>query len=225
MNDLLLRLYMSKWENLCSEMRSINFEATCPLLLKIDNEDEFENADIRVMFFGQETNSWYRIFHDDLTDIIGYYNQFYNKNECWKYGGQFWNGLNRFRNLLEKRYPNKKIRLVWNNIVKIGRYNCKGFPPEQIYQIERTHFSVIREEIKIIKPNIVLFLTGPYYDRILVNNFDEIQKEPLDGFKERQLSKISIENVDYTFRTYHPNFLWRNKIDNYFEAIIREINL
>ena len=39
------------------------------------------------------------------------------------------------------------------------------------------------------------------------------------------LELYSSPGVDFTFRTYHPNYLWRNDIDSYFNAIIKEINI
>jgi hypothetical protein len=231
MNDQLLNLYNSKWDNLCSAMqpiladKTLDFKPTCPLLLTIDNEEEFNNAEIRLMVYGQETNSWYNEFHNNHQPIIDNYESFFNGGECWSYGGQFWNGVSRFVNRLQTEYPDKKIKLVWNNIIKIGIYNHKGFPPDYIYEVEREHFSVIKEELQIIKPNIVLFFTGPNYDSIVHDNFGILDKQALSPFSERQISKVELAGVDFAFRTYHPNYLWRNDIDKFFDTIIEEIKL
>ncbi len=230
MNDLLLKLYTSKWDELCTAMQPIlddvtlEQKPTCPLLLSIDNEAEFKSAEIRVMVYGQETNSWYDEFHQNKEPIIDCYNNFFNGGECWGYSGQFWNGISRFINLLQAKHPDKKIKLVWNNIVKIGKFDDKGFPPDYIYEIERKHFSVIKEELEIINPNLVLFLTGPNYDSVIEDNFGLLEKEALSEFSERQISKIKIDGIDFAFRTYHPNYLWRNNIDSYFNRIIDEIS-
>jgi hypothetical protein len=229
MNSQLLTLYNSKWDNLCAAMQPIladstlELKPTCPLLLKIDNEEEFSNAEIRLMVFGQETNSWYNKFHNNQQDIIENYDKFFNEGKCWSYGGQFWNGVSRFISSLQKKYPDNKIKLVWNNVVKIGKYNEKGFPPDYIYEVEREHFSVIKEELEIIKPNIVLFFTGPNYDGIIHDSFGELEKKAVAPFSERQISKIKIDGINIAFRTYHPNYLWRSKIDNYLDSIINEI--
>jgi hypothetical protein len=229
MNDQLLNLYNSKWDNLCSAMqpiladKTLELKPTCPLLLTIGNEEEFNNAEIRLMVYGQETNSWYNEFHNNQQPIIDNYDSFFNDGECWSYGGQFWNGVSRFISSLQTKYPDKKIKSVWNNIVKIGKYNDKGFPPDYIYEVEREHFSVIKDELEIIKPNIVLFFTGPNYDSIVHDNFGKLEKQALAPYSERQISKIKLDGVDFAFRTYHPNYLWRNDIDSYFDTIINEI--
>lgn len=229
MNKQLFALYSSKWEELCSEIKPIleddnlDIKPTNPLLLYLDNEEEIKKADIRVMFYGQETNSWYEKFNTDIKPILDCYDSFFNDGECWCYGGQFWNGISKFCTMLEAKYPNKKIRYVWNNIVKIGKYDDKGFPPDYIYEVERNSFSIIKDELQIIKPNVVLFLTGPNYDSVIEDNFGQLNYRPLAPFTKRWLSKIELKGTDFAFRTYHPNFLWRNDIDSFFKTIINEI--
>ena len=229
MNDKLFALYESKWDLLLNAFEPIHnderleIKPANPLLLYIDNEEEYKNADIRVMIFGQETNSWYDERGATIEDVQDLYDDFFNGKNCWTYGGQFWNGVKRFLESLDNKYPNKSTRLIWNNIVKIGKQGKKGFPPDYIYEIERENLHVIPDEIKILKPNLVLFLTGPNYDGIIKDNFGSLIYEALPDFSERQLARIKLEEVPFAYRTYHPNFLWRNDIDDYFDTIINDI--
>ncbi|MFQ3578700.1 MAG: uracil-DNA glycosylase family protein, partial [Bacteroidales bacterium] len=219
-----------KWDKLTSEFERIGSDKklisqpTNPLLLQVDNEADFAAADLRILIFGQETNGWFEM-DDTLESILDAYGDFYNKEKCFSYGGQFWNGFSRFITLVSKHFPNKKARFLWDNIVKIGKSEGKGFPPDYVYKMEREHFSVIKEEIKIIKPNVIVFLTGPNYDFVIKDNFGELPRQALTPFSERQISKIQFPGVDNVFRTYHPNYLWRNDIDSYFERIIKEIKI
>ncbi|WP_288007519.1 hypothetical protein [Thermonema sp.] len=179
----------------------------------IDKENEWQNADIRVMIFGQETNDWGDFNTDiDLTDgasihkhikpILDYDDKFYNGGECWSYGGQFWNGFSKFRTMFEEKFSNKKIKYIWNNIVKIGKSGEKGFPPGYIiYETERKHFSVIKDELQIIKPNVVLFLTGPNYDGVVTDNFRQLKYTALSPFSARELSKVRLSETAQ--RIYH----------------------
>lgn len=230
MNEALLNLYSSKWDNLTTATKSILEDETLdikpanPLLLYIDEEEEYKNADIRLMIFGQETNSWYDERGATIDAVQTLYDGFFNEGECWGYGGQFWNGISRFLSSLKAKFPDKKIRLTWNNIVKIGKQGDKGFPPDYIYEIEREKFHVIPTELEILKPNVVLFLTGPNYDSIIKDNFGELKYEALPNSTERQLSRVTLKDVQFAYRTYHPNYLWRNDIDDYFDTIIQDIN-
>jgi hypothetical protein len=233
MNKQLYELYSSKWSGLSSAIKQIieddnlDIKPTSPLLIYIDKEEEFQNADIRVMIYGQETNGWFEGFYSDIKPILDCYDNFFNGGECWNYGGHFWNGVKKFRTMLEKKYQNnKKIRYIWNNIVKIGKSDQKGFPPDYIYEVERNHFSVIKDELQIIKPNVVLFLTGPFYDSVIADNFGQLKYTALSPFSNRELSRVELSGIDFAFRTYHPNFLWhKGLIDSFFERIINEIKL
>ena len=229
MNEKLKILYTSKWDALIKAFEpihsdeKIDIKPANPLLLYVDSEEEYKKADIRLMIFGQETNGWYENEDVTLDAVQKLYNGFFNEGDCWKYGGQFWNGVKRFKQLLSTKYPNKKVRLIWNNIVKVGKYTDKGFPPDYIYEIERETFNVIPKEIEILKPNLVLFLTGPNYDGIIKDNFGSLVYNKLPEFTVRQLAKVELQKGSIAYRTYHPNYLWRNDIDKYFETIINDI--
>ncbi|WP_210516109.1 hypothetical protein [Hymenobacter terricola] len=231
-NEKLHALYASKWQNLVSGMKSIlqddNREATpaSPLLIKIDDENAYEQADIKLMIFGQETNRWYESFHGDMDAIIGYYDEFFNEGQYLSYHGHFWNGVLRFFELLKSKYPGKSIYLVWNNIAKIGKDEGIGFPPDDIHEVEREHFSVIQEEIAILKPTLALFLTGPRYDSVIEEIFGQTSFNQVnDNFSSRQLASLSLPNIVIALRTYHPGYLWRNDINHYFTAILDQIDL
>ena len=116
----------------------------------------------------------------------------------------------------------KKSSFIWNNIIKAGKQG-KGRPHNEILEIERKYFNVIKKEIEIINPNIIIFFTGPYYDDVLKKVFPEIKISKIDNFPERRLAKISVSSNCIAYRTYHPNFLWRNNIDRYINTIIADI--
>jgi hypothetical protein len=231
MNEQLKNLYNSKWTDLSSklneilEKKELKLKPTNPLLISLENND-YENSDIKVMIFGQETNSWYGNFNGNLGEIMGYYKKLFNDNKKSK--GQFSNGRKKLIELLEQKYPNKKIGTIWNNVVKIGcAERHKNTPPKYIYDIEKENFKVIKSEIEILKPDIILFLSGPNYDYRIENSFGKFKSENIGTkFSQRQLSKVEIGFGKNVFRTYHPNYLYRTgDIDSYFNQIIDQINL
>ena len=115
MNDKLIQLYSSKWDNYFSAVKplleddSIEIKPANPLLLYVSNKEEYVNADIKLMIFGQETNSWYEEKEISVRKVQKLYDGFFNDGECWNYGGQFWNGVGRFHTLLQQKYPDKKF--------------------------------------------------------------------------------------------------------------------
>ena len=234
-NEQLSELYASKREAL-SEALPKSVEGaphphpTNPLLLYVGDEEAWQSAHLRVMIFGQETNSWEGYYSPDksIAHLCGMYNRFFNKGGCWEYGGYFWNGIARLQKMLGRKFSQKKIEYLWNNIVKVGKADEKGRPPECIYGLERSFFRVIPDELGILKPNILIFLTGHGYDNLIRENFGKVSRAAIPPFKEKQLARLSMPatpTVEAAFRTYHPGFLWRNDIDSYFNAIIGEITL
>ena len=141
MNKELFELYSSRWDKLMDEYLKIDgdiyllIKPTNPLLIKVRNEEDYASADIRLMVFGQETNNWYKQ-SNSIADVWEKYNELFNAGRCYKKGGQFWNGVKRFEERISKKFPDKKIRFIWNNIVKIGKSNKKGMQPDYIYKLE-----------------------------------------------------------------------------------------
>jgi len=232
MNSQLQKIYLEKWNVISEKLKIIledeskEYKPTNPLLLFID-EEKLKNADIKVMIFGQETNDWDGDFKNDMSISLDNYDEFLNLNNPFSYGGQFWNGFNRFLTLLSEKYPSKKIEAIWNNVIKIGNSGRdKNYPPEYIYNIEKEYFNVIKDEINILKPDIILFMSGPNYDIELENSLGNVNfKRLVENFTERQIAKLEYENLENIYRTYHPNYLWRNNIDSYFSEIISDLNI
>lgn len=235
MEELLRKLYESKWNDLCKAFKPIindreyEIKPTKPLLL-FPSQD-YIDADFRVMIFGQETNDWCDDFDlsPDYKSVIetdlDIYDDFYNVRD--DYVGQFWNGYRLFRKMLCEKYPNKKIGFIWNNIIKIGKSGSMHRPPEYIYKIEKEHFSVVKKEVEILKPDVILFLTGPNYDQCIKDKFGELKVIPLGSYNYREATQFDIPNVKKTFRLYHPRYSYmkgKGTIESYFENVINNIN-
>jgi len=193
-----------------------------PLLISDLSVEKFVAGELRIMFFGQETNGWYNDNELKTKLLQKAYDDFYTSDYCYSYGGQFWNGVNRFKSLIENEFSQKKITFIWNNIIKAGK-QAKGRPDNEILEFERKHFNIIQDEIAITNPNIIVFFTGPNYDDVLKKVFPDIKSTKINNFTERQLAKINISNHCIAYRTYHPNYLWRNNINRYFNTIISDI--
>lgn len=236
-NDKLKDLYYEKYPLLYKKIHEENIKldklgnyknkATNPLLLKTN--DLYDSSDIKIMFFGQETNIWLReknkgAFLGDIEPLIALYDDFYLKKKCYNYGGQFWNGIKRFEKIIQKSFPNKNIGLLWNNLVKIGKCS-KGFP-YKINHITNEYFNVIKEEIDILEPDFLVFFTGPNYDITLRSNLVDFKVISINGYKSKEICGINFSYLPKAIRTYHPNYLWRTKrIDDYLTEIVNYIKL
>lgn len=143
---------------------------------------------------------------------MGLYENFYAtyyKPSGFSYNGKrygtFHYGFNRFVSLLNARFPNKRIAYLWNNIVKVGKAEGSGFCGNEIYDVQKQHFMVIREEIDILKPDLILFLTGNY-DRQILDCWNEAKFTALSSFSVNDVAKVSLPGLNIpAYRTNHPS--------------------
>lgn len=201
MNDDLKKLYESKWNEL---LNNATDDATHPLLIQINGE--YENADIKVMIAGQETDGWGGNLKGTISDVCKlmdkYKEYLYSDGKKNKKNRRpFWNRKNfrYFQEKIPKIYENKTVSFVWNNVSKIGK-TTRGKSSKETQMLEKEYFTgVFEEELKILKPNIIIFRTG---DRAIQVNHKEIC-----SVREKPVEKIELTSFPDIFavRTYHPN--------------------
>lgn len=160
-NKQLYDLYEQHWDSLVSSVDQLPEAAkpAHPLLLQLPDEQNYKQADIKVMFVGQETNGWNQTFGSrSITELQESYCNFItskaSKNSI------FWTFIKSCMRSLEKANPNDSISMSWNNIYKLGRVNDSGSPSETIREVEHSNFNVFEKELTILHPDIVVFLLG-----------------------------------------------------------------
>ena len=214
-----------------------------------ENEAWYTDADIRIMFFGQEPYMWEKWDEDmktpDVGDLMYTYEKFLDDNYVThKNGGYFdqdklrsrlfkfsINGiLSCLMEEMEKSYPGKTISMIWNNISKMSAITKSGGGPvdASVHEIEHEYFHVIPKEIEILKPNILIFFTGPgentYYRYIQENFTMDGEPLPLASLSVHDVTKLPIKEVELAYKTHHPNSTISDKAhwDNY-HAILADI--
>ncbi|MEA4981238.1 hypothetical protein SDC9_105218 [bioreactor metagenome] len=245
-NQKLALYYASRWSALCKALDSnelYSYEYN-PLLLNTDNSDDFESADIKVMLFGQDMSAgdWYMYDRVNLLDEKGKLSPkiktFNNKTGACNVDGKrqtrgMGGGMNLFIDRLNDKFKDKKVRYVWNDIVKIGR-NVEGNQKKVILEdIENQYFDVVKDEINIIQPQVIVFFTGPtiFWESRLQKKLG-ISKDKYNAIPNwnniRQVALLDFDNeqfpsVQYAFRTYHPCARASKKAR--YDAIIENIKL
>jgi len=198
MNEELKKLYSNKWNDLITNSKDT--DATYPLLIKVN--EEYQNADIKVMIVGQETDGWCGLLEEHKKNIDSvqktYFNYLYKSKD--KYKRPFWNRKNfkYFQEELTNIFSTKKVALIWNNVSKIGK-NSRGKPSAKIENLEKQYFDIFEEELKILKPNIIIFTTG--------NRRIPIEHHKIKNTKEEPVAQIEFKKYPdiVAVRTYHPN--------------------
>lgn len=247
-NEKLKKLYNEHFDKAQEAYKNQtgNFKMANPLLLKL-REKDYEESDIKVIIYGQETYGWFdktttiedkatlekanwdfvseyesteatqEFGNISLEQLMYEYDKYLNHNIRKKQRRTFWNnGFDHFSKALNKSYPNKKLYFMWNNISKFGKINETGMTNE-IRNFEREYFSVIAKELEILKPNIVIFLTGPDRDIDIIANFGNVtfnkvgendyyfsDKKKMKYETPRQIVGSSLLPKK-TIRLYHPN--------------------
>lgn len=267
LNDKLVNLYDPKIPALYAAVKPLfddpnAVKPALPLLLELNDDESYENANLRVMVFGLETNNWndmdYRAnfpfgtYNFDLNtsdDIVAeikgrhidgeedfyglgdlYRGYFYSKKDTGKRDNTtpFTTRSDELIDLLRAKIPGKSIEYIWNNVSKIG---CGGVdfgkscrrPTAEIREIEREYFNVVADEVKILKPEVIVFLTGFYADNDIKEKFG-LTDETFQPVKEGVfLHRITIPGVKYAARTIHPSRQSRENRKLHFNALVNDL--
>lgn len=234
----LANLYEPKWNELKQQLDAQDIKVQAPFMLGValehvhqggyTDESWWTDADLKVMVFGQEPLNWPIPVLDDGSqvlsdDFVELYQRFYSDN----YRGDYFlkdsdNHLakNKFFSMgfngiisgikdfvLDKQYPDKKVAYLWNNISKLSVGGRKGVD-SGIHNLEKEYFHVIPQEIEILKPDVLIFLTGPgqntYYSYIQDNFTVKGSLKPLAGHNVDAVAKLDIEGISLAYKTYHP---------------------
>ena len=234
----LANLYEPKWKELKQQLDAQDIKVQAPFMLGVAlehnnqggyvDESWWTDADLKVMVFGQEPLNWPMPILDDGSqvqsdDFVELYQRFYSDN----YKGEYFltdsdNHLakNKFFSMgfngimsgikdfvLGEQYSDKKVAYLWNNISKLSVGGRKGVD-SGIHNLEKEYFHVIPQEIEILKPDVLIFLTGPAqntYYRYIQENFNvKGSPIPLAGNDVDAVAKLDIEGVSLAYKTYHP---------------------
>jgi hypothetical protein len=167
--------------------------------------DAYQQAALKVAFIGQETNGWSNkpIISEQMTTYSNF-----NLAENYKYRhGPFWSVIRK----IETALTGSILSSAWLNL---NRYDQDNKAPSISNQLILSELDfLLVEELKLIAPDVVIFLTGPHYDQ-RITSLLQGEKTPIDGFNQRKLCQIkSPALTGKIFRTYHPNYLRRASLE------------
>ena len=227
-NLKLTALYSEYWDELIGEAEHVS-NITHPLLIEVD-ETKFSDAHYKVMIFGQETDGWHGEFPKkenqlSIEKLMSCYKKYFYSNRCPR--RPFWNSANfkHFETTLTKYFQDKgkKTGFIWNNLSKIGKVSS-GKAGKGIRSLELKYLDVIKREVEILKPDIIIFTTGHsrdhYINRAFGNDrvefiypsikFDTIGKSFQDKNNIAKLRLLDFPEIT-AIRVEHPN---RRTTDN-----------
>lgn len=183
-----------------------------PLLISVPSG--YERAEVRLMIVGQQTNGWPSITVG-LGELLRTYRDFdlgrsYTASPFWQASHQLFGGVN-------PEGPERAF--LWSNLVRVDQH-CERPKPEIEEAVSK--LGLLSVELQLLKPDAVVFFTGPHYDERLCRTFAGI------AYRELAPDVDRLEHPDLpvkSFRTYHPRYLWQAKKRAALEAIVRAIRV
>ena len=216
-------VYQEYWDRLLDAIPTLTEEEfkqlSNPFLVK--PLPAYHKAKRKVLFVGQETNGWdcFQITLDRFNykdrsarrdEIIEYLQWMYEDlrfHRKWDHT-PFWKGV---RRLYKAICPREEDDAFLNT--QLVRFDLgEKRPPQHIEDALQKEYNVLPGEISALAPDVIVFVTGPYYDERLRETFrnvrrlgDHMKFEAIAGFNENALARIIHPDLPYhTYRTYHP---------------------
>lgn len=169
-----------------------------PLLMKVPGS--YRRASVRLMIVGQQTHGWPSI-EVGLDELLRRYAAFDLGRQY--YSSPFWQASHQLFRAVNPDGPERAF--LWSNLVKVDQH---GERPRVEIEDAVSALGLLNLELQILKPDAVVFFTGPYYDDRLRLTFPGVQ------YQEMGQDVVRLQHEDLpakAFRTYHPRYLWQAK--------------
>lgn len=237
--DKLYKEYLEKLlqdKEIAEKINSCTFSSPLFLNTNVPN-GMLKEKKYTILLIGQQTKGWDSNFKNSDLELNNiptfieelkklYYNFNYGKRIDGKpYNGYFWQFQRKLLNIINNS-SNNEFGLIWSNILRFDERREKIKDKRDIEKISYNKNHILRKEIEILKPNIVVFVTGPSYDSILNETFEDLKFIPVAEVSNnsKQFSILESKHLPImSFRTYHPRAFINKYLKSLREPIINFI--
>jgi hypothetical protein len=140
-------------------------------------------------------------------------------------GSPFWQAYRQLRKNLENDLDQS---ILWTNIFRMdvgGESVMKEATDQECDIIYDNTAELLLDEISILNPKVVIFFTGPIYEKAIIQQFPNVRFGQFLQYEKNQVSRLTHKNLPQcTIRTYHPKYLRLSRqwgILNDIESFIR----
>src|SRR5438045_2506730 len=132
----------------------------------------------KVLIVGQQTNGWGdgpKEFSpaDPVGSLMATYEKVFLHGP---HSGAYTQGSIELYKALDPGGPDRGC--VWSNLVKVGEGNAR--PTDREVEDSVARLALLEAELRILKPDIAVFFTGPDYDARLRTTFPDVRFVPRD---------------------------------------------
>ncbi len=165
-----------------------------PLFISVPNA--YYKTSLPLMIVGQQTNGWPCVT-EGLSQLLLTYREFNLGQNCTHF--PFWRASHELFKSLNPEGPERAF--LWSNLVKVDQHYKR---PSAEVENSISGLNLLNRELEILKPCIVVFFTGPYYDDRLCQTFPGIRIDTITD----NIAKLEHQELpSLSFRTYHPRYL------------------
>lgn len=180
LNDRLGEIYQEYYGSLLTNkelLLGVNPNVSSPLLMNVF--EDYLSSQKKILIVGQETHTWCGVLGShDMNNLLNDYKEFELGQKVYLdedisrvLASPFWNFSRRFfvNANFDENYRTKENRMkkgfLWTNISKIDVGG--NTPSNDINSLNTDGFKLLRKEVEILNPDVVLFMTGDkYYEEI-----------------------------------------------------------
>jgi hypothetical protein len=172
--------------------------------------DEYAEMKIKLMVVGKQRNGWgitmgdairKRLLFDDLSqDTKSFANGTGNRTHFFQFAFK----------LNERLNGKHDLGWIWENLGKIEHANDLPDPP--IKQFNEQEFCILGREIETVGVDVVVFTTGPGYDKLLMQQVfytPDPTPSPFEAVRGYDVTELAeIKGLPCkAYRCYHPDHL------------------
>lgn len=183
------------------------------------------NSHPRVFVVGQETRGWRNrscsIKNQYSIDDVGLDASMKLSQEFSSSGEKQSTFLQFYRKLASRIYSDSRDAALWSNqfCVSYKSGSPEGLPTGAFDIVKKISFGLLRAQIDILEPNVIVFTTGPDRDKYIKECFPEY--ETVDIVEPRRLWHFKVGDVD-CIRTSHPRWVEGTKYLNRAIGMVQE---
>ena len=229
-NQKLLKLFESKWGIVEKVCNAINDEELWTVLHLACVPPNYEKMKYKILIVGQENDGWgiednARLSMFATLDFLD--SKDYNdRRPFFSFPYKFCKSINNLGDIQDS----KKTYFTWVNLREFSFNEApKTSLSKEAQNIIDNEFNILEEEIKIINPDIVLFLTGPRYDyhMEIEKQLKGVEFKTVENYDIRQFARVEHKSLPKnSFRIYHPFYLRINGLESeYLERLKKECGL